>query len=69
MVGSLSQKIQQFWSFVKEARAELNRVTWPTREAVIGGTLVVILLSLILVVYMGIIDFMVTKILGFFMTR
>jgi len=62
-------KINQLISFIKESRAELNRVTWPTREAVIGGTVVVILVSLILVIYMGIVDFIVTKILGFLMAR
>lgn len=62
-------KINQIMNFIKESRAELSRVTWPTRDAVIGGTVVVILVSLILVIYMGIIDFIVTKILGFLMAR
>ncbi len=63
------RKINQLVNFIKESRAELNRVTWPTREAIIGGTMVVILVSLILVIYMGVVDFIVTKILGFLMAR
>ncbi len=68
-MGALSRKLQQAITFLREVRAELNRVTWPTREAVIGGTVAVIVLSLILVIYMGIVDFIVTKILGFLMVR
>ncbi len=68
-MGALRRKIQQAVTFLREVRAELNRVTWPTREAVIGGTVAVIVLSLILVVYMGIIDFIVTKLLGLLMVR
>ncbi len=68
-MGALNRKIQQALTFLREVRAELNRVTWPTREAVIGGTVAVIVLSLILVIYMGIIDFIVTKILGLLMVR
>ncbi len=68
-MGALSRKLQQAITFLREVRAELNRVTWPTREAVIGGTVAVIVLSLILVIYMGIIDFIVTKLLGLLMVR
>lgn len=50
--------------FLKEVRAELTRVTWPTREMVIGGTVVVFLVSLFLVIYMGVLDFIITKLLG-----
>ena len=68
-MGILSQKLQQAITFLREVRAEMNRVTWPTREAVIGGTVAVIVLSLILVIYMGIIDFIVTKLLGLLVVR
>jgi preprotein translocase subunit SecE len=54
-------------NFLKECKAELSRVTWPTREAIIGGTLVVILVSLVLVFFMWAIDLLITRILSLFL--
>ena len=33
----------RFWNFIKEARAELKKVTWPSREEVTATTVVVII--------------------------
>jgi preprotein translocase subunit SecE len=43
--------------FVTEARAELGRVTWPTRREVWATTVVVILVSTFFGLYLGLIDF------------
>ena len=37
--------------------SELQKVTWPTKQELIGSTAVVIVVSLILVVYVGLVDF------------
>jgi len=34
---------KRFWAFLKEARAELKKVTWPSRAEVISTTIVVII--------------------------
>lgn len=39
-----------------EVAAELTRVTWPTRETVLNGTLVVVVASLVATVYVTILD-------------
>ena len=42
----MSQKerwYKRFWSFLKEAKAELKKVTWPSREEVTATTIVVII--------------------------
>jgi preprotein translocase subunit SecE len=39
-----------------EVAAELSRVTWPNRETVVNGTLVVVLASAIATVYVAILD-------------
>jgi preprotein translocase subunit SecE len=36
--------------------AELSKVTWPTREAVLNGTLVVVVARMIATVYVTILD-------------
>ncbi|MEK7071184.1 MAG: preprotein translocase subunit SecE [Patescibacteria group bacterium] len=42
---------------------ELKKVTWPTRRETIRLTLVVVVTSLIIAVYVGIIDVVMAKIL------
>ena len=42
--------------FVKEVRAELSKVSWPTREELRDSTLVVIVTVLIVAAYVGVID-------------
>lgn len=34
---------KRFWAFLKEARAELKKVTWPSRNEIYSTTLVVII--------------------------
>lgn len=42
--------------FLTDVRAELGRVTWPTRREVYATTLVVILVSLLFGVYLYLVD-------------
>ena len=49
--------------FLKEVQEELGKVVWPTRTEVIRLTSVVILVSLFVGVFLGGIDFLLTKIL------
>ena len=47
--------------FLKEVQEELKKVVWPTRDEVIRLTFVVILISLIVGLFLGGIDFILTK--------
>lgn len=47
--------------FLKEVRSELGKVVWPTRDEVVKLTAIVILLSLVIGVYIGGLDFIFTK--------
>mgnify|MGYP001047585568 CR=1 FL=1 len=44
---------------------ELKRVTWPTKKQTIRLTMVVIVISLIIGIYIGIIDVLLAKLLEF----
>jgi len=52
----------------REARAELNKITWPGKQQVWYSTLVVIFVTLLVATYLGIVDLVLTgvfsKILG-----
>ncbi len=50
-------------TFLKETRDELKKVVWPTRQEVIRLTGVVILVSLIVGMFLGGLDFVFTKVM------
>ena len=54
-------KIQQFLIDVK---SEMGKVSWPTWEELKGSTYVVLTLSLILILFLFVIDFFLAKILN-----
>ena len=47
--------------FLLDVRAELGRVTWPTRREVWATTIVVILVSLVFGIYLYVVDLSLTK--------
>ena len=51
-------------NFIKEVRAELGKVAWSTREELISSTLVVIVTTAIVAVFIGIIDLILSKFLS-----
>ena len=53
-------KVRQF---LLEAFAELRKVTWPTPKQTLASTSVVIVVSLIVLLFLGIVDFGLTKLI------
>ena len=47
--------------FTKEVIEELKKVSWPSKKATTRLTMVVVLISLIIGIYVGIIDILLTK--------
>jgi len=50
-------------TFLKEVQDELKKVVWPTREDIIRLTGVVIIVSIIVGVFLGGLDFVFTKVI------
>jgi preprotein translocase subunit SecE len=48
--------LERFTKFLKEVSAELRKVTWPSKEELIGSTIVTIVVSLIISVFIFIVD-------------
>jgi preprotein translocase subunit SecE len=46
--------------YVRESKAELKKVAWPSRKQVWYSTLVVIVVTLIVSVYLGLVDLLLT---------
>ena len=50
-------------TYIKETRAELNHVNWPTREQTTRFTLLVVAVSLATAALLGLCDFVFSKLL------
>ncbi len=51
-------------AFLKEAYAELQKVTWMSRQEVIGSTVVILVLVAIISLFVTAIDFVFIKFIG-----
>ena len=54
--------LEKISRFLKEVRAELAKVTWPTRDELISSTGVVIFFSVAFAVFLGLFDMLFSKI-------
>lgn len=48
--------IEKISKFLKEVRLEMQKITWSTREEVITSTIVVVVVSLLLAIFIGAVD-------------
>jgi preprotein translocase subunit SecE len=55
--------------YIKEVIAEGKNVTWPTRTQTISFTVAVLVISLIIAYYLGGLDFIFSKGLGWLLER
>ncbi len=56
--------ILKFYSFLREVKIEMNRVAWPERKLTMNITLAVILFSIIITVFIGLLDFIFSRLIG-----
>jgi len=54
--------------FIQESIEELKKLTWPSRESVIVGTVAVFVISAFFVFYIMIIDFIASRLINFIVT-
>ena len=57
-------KTKKIKAFFKEAWLELKKVNWPSRKETIRYTLIVIVVLTIIALYLGGIDFLLTRLLN-----
>ena len=49
--------------FLKETKAEMRKVTWPTRDELVESTKIVIIATLVVTLFIGVIDQILTLII------
>ena len=47
--------------FLNEVKVELSKVSWSTRQELVGSTIVVIMITLIMGLFIGLLDLILSK--------
>ena len=55
--------ITRMMRFLREARSELRKVTWPTPKEALASTSVVIVVVIIMSIFLGVVDLGLTRII------
>jgi len=50
------------FEFLREAKAELKKVTWPSKQQVWYSTLIVIAVTFMVAAYLGVVDMLLTAV-------
>ena len=58
-----STTTMRFTEYVKDTRAEMAHVNWPTRQQTVRFTVMVIIVSLVVAALLGLSDFVFSKLL------
>ncbi|MBL7021850.1 preprotein translocase subunit SecE [Patescibacteria group bacterium] len=54
----------KFTQYLKDSKAELKKVAWPTKKEVIKHSMIVIGVSLFVAVFLGLVDFLLNLAIG-----
>jgi preprotein translocase subunit SecE len=63
MLAALREQLLRAVTFVNDVQAELSKVHWPTRRETYAATVVVIVISLFMAVYLGVLDLTVSRLI------
>ena len=56
--------IDKIFKFLREVISEVKKVTWPGKKELIGSTIVVMVLVLFIAIYIGLVDFVISRIIN-----
>ncbi len=59
-----SKKTNPIIQYLKETRAELRKVTWPTKDETINLTIVVLVVTIGMAAFLGVLDYIFSKIVA-----
>ncbi|MBW2575122.1 MAG: preprotein translocase subunit SecE [Deltaproteobacteria bacterium] len=54
--GKVKNYINQGLQFLREVKVELKKVVWPTRKQTLTSTVVVLILTMIIATFLGVVD-------------
>jgi preprotein translocase subunit SecE len=63
IMDKVKQMYEKIVQFLKEAKVELKKVTWPTPKQTLASTSVVIIVVILVSIFLGIVDFGLAKVI------
>jgi preprotein translocase subunit SecE len=48
--------VEKIKKYLKETAAELRKMTWPTKDELVGSTIVTVVVSVIVAAFIGVVD-------------
>lgn len=58
-----------FFTYLKNVRGELSHVVWPKPAQALFHTLLIILISALVAVFIGVLDYLLTSAVGFIIAK
>jgi len=62
-------KDNRIMQYIRETRAELRKVVWPTRQEALNLTIIVVVTILVMSVFFGAVDYLLTQLFRLLITR
>ena len=62
-LNTIFRPFSQFAGFLGEVRTQMKKIDWPSRKEALSYTMVVIFASVLLAIFLGGVDFLLTLIL------
>ncbi len=66
--GGVAGKVRELRDFFEESKVELKKVTWPSRKETIATSLAVLVLTVVMALYLGVVDFGLSRLIQFILT-
>lgn len=54
----------RFFEYIKETKGEMKHVSWPTKKQTVAYTILVVVISFAVSIYLGFFDFIFSKIVN-----
>ena len=64
MAKGRQKKENAIVKYIKETRAELRKVSWPTREEAFNLTAIVVAVTTAMAAFLGVVDYLFSKLFG-----
>ena len=62
-MAGIKENIAELSQYLVDSKGEMKKVTWPSRQATIGLTWVVLLVVFVISLYLGIVDLGLSKLI------
>ncbi len=66
--AGIAGKASQLRDFFEESKVELKKVTWPSRKETVTTSIAVVVLTIVVSLYLGIVDFALSRVVEFILS-